>query len=668
MPVIDDRGRLFGKVNLIDALVGLLVLGLIPLAYGALLLFRVPAPKITSITPTEFVEHQTVTLQITGEEIRPFLRAQLGSQQAEAFLVQSPERAEIKLPDLAAGTYDLVLFDEAQELLRVPNALTVIPEPPPPPPPPPPPTPQIELQAIGAFDLDVDDVPLIRVGLQLRRANEAPTAEVLAIGSPEAGTYRVRVGADIVSVPKSGSALVPAILRVKCFVEVENDGCSIGDVALAPDARVVLPLWVADTERKADRPAKDLSFVVEDVQPAGSPVAFPSSLIDVQVVGWFIGLSESDARQIRVGLRLEGGQDEPSAEVLAVQEPVAGTRRVRSGGTTRILTPVSGELVVAAILRLRCVITPNEECQVGGTTATPNATITLPIRAGVKDERFFRIDEIRPAGSRLEFLSIKSSLIDVQVVGWFIGLSESDARQIRVGLRLEGGQDEPSAEVLAVQEPVAGTRRVRSGGTTRILTPVSGELVVAAILRLRCVITPNEECQVGGTTATPNATITLPIRAGVKDERFFRIDEIRPAGSRLEFLSIKKAVATLRVRFVAAEEILDLMKVGDVDVGTSGRPVDEGALLTALDAEREPISALTGTTAAFGRTYDFQQDVLAFTGTVRVPVVYTPSGWQYKARSVKVGAPFSFETVSGFMDGRILDMAVDNEVDVPAVR
>ncbi len=536
MPVIDDRGRLFGKVNLIDALVGLLVLGLIPLAYGALLLFRVPAPKITSITPTEFVEHQTVTLQITGEEIRPFLRAQLGSQQAEAFLVQSPGRAEIKLPDLAAGTYDLVLFDEAQELLRVPNALTVIPEPPPPPPPPPPPTPQIELQAIGAFDLDVDDVPLIRVGLQLRRANEAPTAEVLAIGSPEAGTYRVRVGADIVSVPKSGSALVPAILRVKCFVEVENDGCSIGDVALAPDARVVLPLWVADTERKADRPAKDLSFVVEDVQPAGSPVAFPSSLIDVQVVGWFIGLSESDARQIRVGLRLEGGQDEPSAEVLAVQEPVAGTRRVRSGGTTRILTPVSGELVVAAILRLRCVITPNEECQVGGTTATPNATITLPIRAGVKDERFFRIDEIRPAGSRLEFLSIK------------------------------------------------------------------------------------------------------------------------------------KAVATLRVRFVAAEEILDLMKVGDVDVGTSGRPVDEGALLTALDAEREPISALTGTTAAFGRTYDFQQDVLAFTGTVRVPVVYTPSGWQYKARSVKVGAPFSFETVSGFMDGRILDMAVDNEVDVPAVR
>ena len=60
MAVIDDRGRLFGKVNFIDALVGVLVLGLIPLAYGAFLLFRVPAPKITSLSPTEVVENETM--------------------------------------------------------------------------------------------------------------------------------------------------------------------------------------------------------------------------------------------------------------------------------------------------------------------------------------------------------------------------------------------------------------------------------------------------------------------------------------------------------------------------------------------------------------------------------------------------------------------------------
>src|SRR6185503_12067781 len=112
MPLIDDRGRLFGKVNLIDATVAVVVLGLIPLAYGALLLFRVPVPKITSVAPAQVVEHQSGTIQITGEDLRPFLRARLGTFESAGFLVQSPNVAEIKLPDLPAGTYELVLSDE----------------------------------------------------------------------------------------------------------------------------------------------------------------------------------------------------------------------------------------------------------------------------------------------------------------------------------------------------------------------------------------------------------------------------------------------------------------------------------------------------------------------------------------------------------------------------
>ena len=44
MALIDEQGRLFGKVNLIDALVALVALLLIPLAYGAFLLFRAPVP------------------------------------------------------------------------------------------------------------------------------------------------------------------------------------------------------------------------------------------------------------------------------------------------------------------------------------------------------------------------------------------------------------------------------------------------------------------------------------------------------------------------------------------------------------------------------------------------------------------------------------------------
>ena len=60
MKVIDDRGRLFGRVNLFDAAIAAFVVVLIPLAYGTFLLFRAPAPRITSVT----------RVPITGEERR----------------------------------------------------------------------------------------------------------------------------------------------------------------------------------------------------------------------------------------------------------------------------------------------------------------------------------------------------------------------------------------------------------------------------------------------------------------------------------------------------------------------------------------------------------------------------------------------------------------------
>ena len=45
MSVIDEQGRLFGRVNLIDAFVVLFVLGLIPMAYGTALLFQPAAAQ-----------------------------------------------------------------------------------------------------------------------------------------------------------------------------------------------------------------------------------------------------------------------------------------------------------------------------------------------------------------------------------------------------------------------------------------------------------------------------------------------------------------------------------------------------------------------------------------------------------------------------------------------
>ena len=128
MPVIDDRGRLFGKLNLIDAIVMVFALGLIPLFYGAFMLFREQPPIITSIQPMQVTQGQPNTLLLTGEGFRPFLVARLGDVESYGFLVESPTIAEVRMPEtLPPGNYDLTLFDQVRELVRMPGAITVVP-------------------------------------------------------------------------------------------------------------------------------------------------------------------------------------------------------------------------------------------------------------------------------------------------------------------------------------------------------------------------------------------------------------------------------------------------------------------------------------------------------------------------------------------------------------
>ena len=125
MPILDDHGRLFGKINLIDAAVGVFLLVLIPLGYGAWLLFKTPPPVFTGITPG-FVEpgvlYQPVI--VNGQHLRPFFRAYVANEQA-AYLFESTERVEVRLPKLEPGTYDLVFFDDAVEVGRLTNAIAV---------------------------------------------------------------------------------------------------------------------------------------------------------------------------------------------------------------------------------------------------------------------------------------------------------------------------------------------------------------------------------------------------------------------------------------------------------------------------------------------------------------------------------------------------------------
>ena len=139
MPVIDDRGNVFGRLNMIDAAVVLLVAIVIPASYIAYRVFRAPPPVIRSVTPATLAADGPRRIRVTGEHFRPYLRAfvsktgepflmsnpQRDTEQA-TFLIESPTVVELKLPEVPPGSYDLYLYDEGQEIAHRVSAFTLL--------------------------------------------------------------------------------------------------------------------------------------------------------------------------------------------------------------------------------------------------------------------------------------------------------------------------------------------------------------------------------------------------------------------------------------------------------------------------------------------------------------------------------------------------------------
>src|SRR6266849_505744 len=135
--IVDGDGRLFGRVNLIDAAIGAALLVAVPLAYGAILLFRPPAPRIASVerVPLSNVEERTAggvslggKLKVRGTGLRPNMRVEIAGRRAIAFVFETPTSGDVIFgSDVGPGTHDLVLFDGIQPLARAVGAVTIAP-------------------------------------------------------------------------------------------------------------------------------------------------------------------------------------------------------------------------------------------------------------------------------------------------------------------------------------------------------------------------------------------------------------------------------------------------------------------------------------------------------------------------------------------------------------
>jgi hypothetical protein len=271
MAMIDERGRIAGRVNVFDVAAAVTVLILIPVAYGSYLLFRNPTPKLIGITPNRLYQGNHVKMEITGRDLRPFMRVSFNSVQGLSFLINTTSSALVDLPDLDSGVYDVVLYDYRQEVDRLPKALTIMPVP----------TPQtIDVELDGVFvGLNEASAKELTRGVKFPRSGEA-VAEILSVSALEPGRLQLKVGTAVLTVP-TREAEVPATLRVRCVAIGNPDGTmscsSVGtdqSVIIAPDAAIVLPGphgWVRYQIRSVHAPPTASPIVDVRVRFAGEP-------------------------------------------------------------------------------------------------------------------------------------------------------------------------------------------------------------------------------------------------------------------------------------------------------------------------------------------------------------------------------------------------------------
>ena len=160
-------------------------------------------------------------------------------RQARNFLIGSTTSAQIDLPDLAPGTYDVQLFDYMQEVDRLPKALTILPFAP---------VSTLEMEVTGAFiGLPSSVIPQFQPGLRFSRDPSQQNAVLVSVGAAAPARVRVRTGGKTVEVPVAGETELQATLRLWCYVAPNPDGSlrcmvpgAISPAAVAPDSNLEL--------------------------------------------------------------------------------------------------------------------------------------------------------------------------------------------------------------------------------------------------------------------------------------------------------------------------------------------------------------------------------------------------------------------------------------------
>ena len=307
MPLVDERGRIAGRFNVVDLAVAFVFLVLIPLGYGAYVLFKTPPPTLTAIEPPIVELNREMRMRIRGVNLRPYMRVSLDNNQTRQFLFKDDTTAEIVFGDIPPGQYDVVLYDFAQERSRLPKAITITP----------PPLPITAVHVAGFLTgVSARILPLLKPGLSF-----PGVGEIIAIGTPSADLVRIVAGTRSVEIPVDKTVKIPALLKVSCTVEPNSVGsaeCRAASSngpgiflgrAVGPDIYLQFP--VLDVQ---------LPFLITQVRP---PIAPTNIEVEVRVPP-----TEESGALAKVGETDFGGAENPFAAGAVVTQALHGDRKL----------------------------------------------------------------------------------------------------------------------------------------------------------------------------------------------------------------------------------------------------------------------------------------------------------------------------------------------------
>jgi hypothetical protein len=298
MSVIDDRGRVFGRFNIVDAAIAAFVLLLLPLAYGTYLLFTPTRPRIESVAPSEITREErrigngaalTAKFKVRGTGFTPLLRARVGGADALGFVFENPNSADILVGPVPAGKHDLILLDGVQEVARAAGAIEIQG------------TTGTPIRVAGwLVGLDAGTAKTLKAGATLPGDGSA-AFQIVEIGPEREGRVRQRFGIAAADRAAPGTVDREAVLTVHCDFPPPYDSCSIGGQVLTSGEPIAITL--PGTYR----------FELREVLPVSDPVAAVAS-------ARFTG---PGAALIRVGDR-DALLDARAARVTAITSRDAG--------------------------------------------------------------------------------------------------------------------------------------------------------------------------------------------------------------------------------------------------------------------------------------------------------------------------------------------------------